>query len=181
MFLNEGVILSLASDGANSDQATKYLESVKNDQQLITKVKDFLGNLKSNQDLQHELEELKTIRYQQAHLLAQKELTKTFIAIKSVNNLLKKVQPASKDDIPFLPLIECIKAYKNADIDYVGVMNSIPNDMEPTPEVTKTNEKLRIAMEDLKAIHANAHRKIRDVIITYSVKFIESNDLPIKK
>jgi carboxypeptidase C (cathepsin A) len=118
MLLNDIAILGLGTEDTKSkSNKDTYLNLVKNDTALVTKVKDFLTNLKTNKDLQHELEELKTLQYQQAHLKAQKQLTKTFITLKSINNHVKKIQPASKDDVPINAVLECVQSYEASNIN----------------------------------------------------------------
>jgi len=182
MLLNDIAILGLGTEDSKSKSNKEtYLSLVQNDTALVTKVKDFLLNLKSNQDLQHELEELKTLQYQQAHLQAQKQLTKTFISLKSLHNHVKKIQPASKDDVPIAQVLECVQIYQACKINYQGIVDSIPKDTDQTGEVIRANDKLKGAVEDLKRLHTNTHKKVREVLKNYGKKLVESYDLPIKK
>ncbi len=182
MLLNDIAILGLGTEDAKSkSNKDTYLNLVQNDTALVTKVKDFLTNLKTNKDLQHELEELKTLQYQQAHLKAQKQLTKTFITLKSINNHVKKIQPANKDDVPINAVLECVTAYEASNINYKGIIESIPKDIDQTSEVIRANDKLKGAVEDLKRMHSVTHKKVRELLKNYGKKLVESYDLPLKK
>ena len=174
---------TLGNDPMNQDGQSNNVILTEKEQkiQTINNTRAFLENLQGAKGIREELQELKKIQLQKAHLLAQKKLANVFTSLKSVSNLLKKVQPDAKGTLPINPLIECIRAYKSIEVKYKEILDSVPKDSHQSPEELRNSEKLKEAVNDIKFIHTNVHGQTRESLKINVGKLLDSLDLPVKK